>query len=251
MKPETTSDNTETTPGRNYDGVKITAPPSRLNPNQIAYRQRYSGKTGQAYSQTELTNDQRARILTGSALFGVIAIVILHEFGHWLAGFVVTGRAPDFLVVAVRQKVTEFSAFGGILTWGAGPVLHLAVLWAVVTFASTKGERYPRVLTAVGAGALFTLAVHIFSWVGATFTEPDSWGNDLPKVATFAGSTARIWMHLLSALFLGATVLLVRRWWVATQATGRPGFYLSPAIVGAFQGGVLVIIASLFVAFSQ
>ena len=227
--------------------MRITAPPRQPDIGDNPFSQK-PGKSVDYRPEIEVTDGQRARILTGSALFGVLFIVLAHEFGHWITGFVITGRPPDFLIVAVRQKQSDFSTLEGILIWGSGPVLHMALLWAAIAFSSAKIERYPRILSAAGGAALISVVIFFITWVGATFTETDTWENDLPKVATFAGSTARIWMHLLSLLIIGATVLAIRRWWAAVKATGRPGFYLSPAGLGAFQGAVFVVIANVFVA---
>lgn len=231
--------------GRGYAGVRITAPPKKEG---LVEPQSESTGSSVIIPGREITGEQRARILTGSALFGVLLIVFLHEFGHWATGFLITGRAPDFLFVAVRQKVTEFSTFGGIFTWGAGPVVHITALWILTLFVSRKGERYPRLLSATGAAAVFTIIITLFIWGQATFTSSESWGNDLPKVATFIGSAERVWMHLLSATFMAAAIFALRRWWFTIQATGRPAMYYTPALYGTFQGGVFVLIATLFLA---
>lgn len=250
IEPESEGEQHRPIAGRGYRGVRITAPPRKSQAEESKLFDAGPGKSVKTGLPNEVTNDQRARILTGAALFGVLFIVLAHEFGHWLTGFIVTGRPPDFLVVAVRPKESDFSTIEGILIWGSGPVLHMALLWAAVLFTSAKIERYPRIMSATGAAAMFTVVIFVVTWMGAAFTGTDTWENDLPKVATFAGSTARIWMHLLSFLFIGATVVAIRRWWAAVKSTGRQGFYLSPAGLGAFQGAVFVLIANVFVALS-
>ncbi len=205
----------------------------------------------QALANATITRDQQARILSGSALFGVIAIVLLHELGHWIAGFTVTGVVPDYLFVAVRQSVTEFSRAGGILTWGAGPLAHIVVLWAIVLFVTGKGRKFPRLFAIAGGAAFFSVVVQLLIWASATFTSPNDWGNDLPRVATFLGSWAQFWMHLLSAVFTLATLGAAYWWWLSAKATGSPRLFVTPAIVGAIQGGVLVVIATFVVSLSQ
>ncbi len=210
-----------------------------------------SAELDQRLAKRSFGRSQQARILTGSALFGVIVVVLLHEFGHWITGLAVTGLFPDFLFVAVRQKTTEFSTIGGIVTWGGGPFVHLIVVWAAIIFVTGRSRTHPRLFAATGGAVLFTLLVHLVNWAGATFTPPSEWGNDLPKVATFFGSWAQFWMHLLSAAFLVAILIPAYVWLTVTRTTGRQGLYLTPVVLGAIQGGILVVIITFFISITE
>lgn len=250
MDPGSKRESEKAGAGRNYGGVRITTPPRRDDvampvPQAIAS----APKLGQ--SGSVVAADQQARILTGSALFGVIVIVLLHEFGHWIAGFAVTGLAPDFLLVAVRQKVPDFSTAGGIVTWGAGPLVHITILWLFVYYVTSRSRTHPRLFAVTGGAIVFTLIVHLLTWASATFTSVDSWGNDVPRVATFFGSWARFWMHALSAGFMAAVLLAAYVWLVVARSTGRKGLFLYPSLMGAGQGAVLVLIATYFVSLSE
>ncbi len=252
MEPGSESE-TQRATGRNYRGVRITTPPRADSDGHKdgGLTAQIDRELSQRPPGKSFGRSQQARILTGSALFGVIVIVLLHEFGHWITGFAVTGRAPDFLFVAVRQKVSDFSTIGGIITWGSGPLLHLAAIWAAIVFVTSRSRSHPRLFAMTGGAILFTLVVHLVNWTGATFTSTDSWGNDLPKVATFFGSLARVWMHLMSIAFATALLLPAYVWMVAARSTGNQALYVTPAVVGAIQGGVLVLIATLFIAFTE
>ena len=240
-----------TVPERGYSGVRITAPRRTTGtPGAEA-----ADLAGIIAANPHLYREKLARILTGAALFGVVAIVLLHELGHWLAGLIITGRVPDFYLVAVRQKIEVFSTAGGIITWGAGPVAQAAVLWAILLLASARGERSPRLLVLTGGALLFTVVTHLAVWAGAAFTSPDSWGNDLPRVATFLGSDSdsaqRFWMHMLNAAYAAAIVTAARRWWKLVRVTDRISLYTSTTVIGAVEGGILVLIVTLFVAFNN
>ncbi|MDA1296710.1 MAG: hypothetical protein O3B04_01740 [Chloroflexi bacterium] len=236
------------TPDRGYRGVRITPPP-RLSQTM---RPQAPARLEESALALPVSPEKQARILTGAALLGVILIVLLHEFGHWLAGFAVTGTAPDFYVIAVRQKVEQFSAVGGVVTWGAGPTAQVAVLWAMILLASGRGRRSPRLLAMAGGSAIFSAVVYLAVWVFAALSSADSWGNDLPRVATFMGSgtAERLWMHLLSAVYSAAILAAVYRWWTLVKDTGKPALHGSPAVIGAIEGGILVLIATLFVTLS-
>lgn len=236
--------------GRNYGGVRITPPPRGGSAGSRTVEDLAAELTGQLAPKS-FGRSQQARILTGSALFGVIVIVLLHEFGHWLSGFAVTGLAPDYLLVAVRQKTADFSTFDGVVTWGAGPLVHLIALWAIVIFVTSRSRTHPRLFAVAGGAVIFTVVVHLINWIGATFTSPDSWGNDLPRVATFFGSWARMWMHLLSLGFMAAILLPAYVWLTVARTTGIRGLHMTPALLGAIQGGVLVLIATFFVTLSE
>lgn len=237
--------------GRNYGGVRITRPPSRARSGSGQTLEQFTAELNQSLPGRGFGRSQQARILTGAALFGVIVSVLLHEFGHWLSGFAVTGMAPDFLLVAVRQKTAEFSTIGGIVTWGSGPLLHTAALWAIVIFVTSRSRTHPRLFAAAGGALVFALIAHSLNWTGATFTSPDSWGNDLPRVATFFGSWARFWMHMLSLIFMATILLPAYVWLTAARSTNTQSLYITPAVLGAVQGGVLVLIATFFVSLSQ
>lgn len=232
--------------GRNYGGVRITPPPSQHGARSRTLAD-LSAELDRQFSTRSHGRSQQARILTGSALFGVIVIVLLHEFGHWLSGFAVTGMAPDFLLVAVRQKTAEFSTFGGIFTWGAGPMLQAVMIWISVIFVTSRSRSHPRLFAVAGGALAFTLIVHLVNWGGATFTSQDSWGDDLPRVATYFGSWARFWMHLLSAGFMAVILLPAYVWLTVARSNGTKGLYTTPVALGAIQGLVLVLIATFFV----
>lgn len=237
--------------GRNYAGVHITAPPrGELGANRTM-DDLAAELDRSLFSKRSFGRSQQARILTGAALFGVIVVVLLHEFGHWLTGLLVTGQAPDYLFVAVRQKTTEFSTFGGILTWGAGPLLNLVAIWVAIIFMTSRSRTYPRLFAATGGAIIFTVIVHMLNWAGATFTSPADWGNDLPRVATFFGSWARFWMHVMSAGFMVAVLLPTYVWITVARTASNQGLYLTPTVLGAVQGGILVVIITFFVALSE
>ena len=243
-----------TQPERGYGGVRITAP-RRTPKSPGAAGIGVPDLARQITVALPIGPEQQARILTGAAIFGVFAIILLHEFGHWFAGLAVTGRFPDFYIVAVRQKVEQFSTAGGIFTWGAGPVAQAAVIWVVVLLASARGERSPRLLVIAGGAIIFTLVTHIFVWLFAAFSSPDSWGNDLPRVATFLGSgtdsTQRLWMHLLNAAYSTAILSAAYRWWKLVRVTSRTSLFASSSAIGAFEGGIVVVVATLFLALSN
>ncbi len=250
MDPDTKSENERTAgtpePGRNYAGVRITAPP-RGEPAGSRTLEDLSAELDRHMAGRSLGRSQQARILTGSALFGVIIVVLLHEFGHWITGLLITGQAPDYLFVAVRQKTSEFSTFGGIVTWGGGPLIHLVAIWTAIVFVTSRSRSHPRLFVATGGAIIFTLVIHTMIWAGATFTSTDSWGNDLPKVATFLGSWARLWMHLLSIGYLAAMLVPAYVWFSVARTGRNRGIFVMPAILGAIQGGVLVVIVTFFV----
>ena len=233
-----------TVPQRGYGGVRITAPPRKPEIAGIGL----SVLAGQNSPGEPLNSEHQVRILIGSALFGVVLVVLLHEFGHWLAGLAITGRFPDYYIVAVRQKVEHFSTADGIITWGAGPVVQAVVLWGLVLIALAKGQRSPRLLAMAGGAAIFSLVTHLGTWAFATFSSSESWGNDLPRVATLLGSSERSWMHLLNAVFFTTILIAGYRWWKLTRSAERPGLYASSAAIGAFEGGILVLFATLFIA---
>ena len=236
--------------GRNYSGVRITAPPTRT-PESNYPPTEFGRSSTRADTNSEPGRSEQARILTGAALFGVIASVLLHEFGHWIAGLLVTGQPPQFLFIAVRQPTDQFSTFGGIVTWGAGPLLHVVALWIAYLSVAGKVRRHPRLFAATGGALFFALAVTVVSWLAASFSGPASWQNDIPRVATYFGSLGRIWMHLLSLLTAGAIAVLAYRWVVAARSSGRPGLHVSPALIGAIQGGVLVLIATFLISLAE
>lgn len=254
MEPGSKHDSERAPPGhdsgRNYGGVRITPPPSGES-ERSRTADDLAAALDQQFSTRSLGRSQQARILTGAALFGVIVIVLLHELGHWITGFAVTGLAPDFLFVAVRQKVADFSTIGGIITWGSGPLLHAVALWFIVIYVTSRSRSHPRLFLMAGGAVIFTVVIHLLNWIGATFTSPDSWGNDLPRVATFFGSWARFWMHVLNAGFMAAILLPAYVWFVVARSTGRQSLYITPAVLGAVQGGVLVVIATFLVALSE
>jgi hypothetical protein len=176
--------------------------------------------------------------------------VILHEFGHWLTGLVLTGRVPDFYVVAVRQKVEHFSTASGIVTWGAGPVVQLAVVWTLVVLATRRGKYRQRLVAMAGGAVIFAAISQLAIWIIAGFSSTDSWGNDLPKVASLLASGERLWMHLLSAVFFIAILVAARRWWSAVALLERRGMHLTTAAIGAVEGAVFTVVATLFVEIS-
>ncbi len=231
---------------RGYSGVRITAPPGRAKTADPAQEKPVVGSLD-ASGNLVVEPGTQARILTGAALFGVVAIVLLHELGHWVTGFAVTGEVPRFLGVAVQQKVADFSTVGGVLTWGMGPFVHVAVLWGLVLASANRGRRSPRLMAIAGGAAIFTVVANLLIWVGASFSQQDTWGNDIPKVATFFSTAPRLWMHLLSALMMIAILGAAVRWWSSVQATGRPGLIISPTLVGAVEGVVVIVIATFFI----
>lgn len=233
-------------PRRGYRGLRITPPP-RTGSSAAEQEQNAVTIDGIEFPRPQIDAGSQARILTGASLFGVILIVLLHEFGHWISGLAVTGEVPRFYVVAVEQKVADFSTASGIITWGAGPAVHLAVLWGLVLAARRRGRRSPRLVAAAGGALMFTILVHLFIWGAAALTSTDSWGNDLPRVATFLGSKARLWMHVMSAAFILAVLAAGYRWLLTVLATGKPGLHISPTIIGTVEGTVMVLIGTVFV----
>lgn len=222
--------------------MRITPPPK--------LSESISKATLASVDKTVMSSDRQARILTSTALFGVLAVILLHEFGHWLTGLIVTGQVPDFYIVAVRQKVESFSTVGGIVTWGSGPVVQLGVVWGMVLLATRQGRFRPRLLTMAGGAAIFSVALQLTTWVFAGISSSESWGNDLPKVATFFGSADRFWMHLLSGLFFTAILFATKRWWKTVRGLEHRSIHTASAFVGALEGGAFIVIATLFVELS-
>ena len=202
---------------RGYSGVRITAPPRRAKTADPAQEKLAIGSLD-ASGNLVVEPGTQARILTGTALFG-----------------------------AVQQKVADFSTVGGVLTWGMGPFVHVAVLWGLVLASANRGRRSPRLMAIAGGAAIFTVVANLLIWVGASFSQQDTWGNDIPKVATFFSTAPRLWMHLLSALMMIAILGAFVRWWSSVQATGRPGLIISPTLVGAVEGVVVIVIATFFI----
>ena len=238
-------DNTEDTgqPGarslRGYQGIRITAPPRAVVPDDSAV-------IAQA-DETPLTREQQARILTGASLMGALLVVLAHELGHWLAGLAVTGMAPDFYVFAVRQKTAAISNAEGVLIWGAGPAAQLAALWALTLIAPLSGRYAARLAAGAGAAIVFSIALTSIAWALAVFSSPEQWQDDLPKVASFFPSAPWAVMWLLNAAFITALAVTWLRWLKMMKNGLNRRMFAGPIAVGAIQGGVIVLVGSIIV----
>jgi hypothetical protein len=227
---------------RGYGGIRITAP------------RRGSASTGIGKEPAEPVNydfrpsrEQQARILTGSALLGVLAVVLLHELGHWVAGLIVTGQAPDFYGVAVRQQTTEFSTTEGVVTWLAGPAVQLAAVWALTLLIPASEKYAARLAAAAGAAILFSLALTAVTWALAATSSPSEWQDDLPKVASFFPSNSWALMFLLNGAFMAAVIAAGLRW-QGIKGRLNSKLFAGPIAVGTVQGGVVVLAGSVLVA---
>lgn len=193
--------------------------------------------------------ERQARILTGAALLGIIVTVLTHEFGHWVTGFALTGMAPDFYVLAVRQKTDTLSTSEGILIWLAGPVFHMAMLWAMVLLTPFAGRYSTRLVAASGAALIFSIVLVAATWTFAAFSTPADWGDDLPKVASFFSSDQGVWMHLLNATFMTGILAATGYWLWSTRRSGNARVFAGPVAVGVIEGMVALLIGAWLVSF--
>ena len=229
---------------RGYSGVRITAPPRAAPPGDL------SGTSVIALLQPDVDDRQRARILAGAALAGVIFTVLAHEFGHWLAGLLVTGDVPDYLLVAVRQKVSTFTVAEGMTIWLAGPAFHLAALTFLAMLSMRTGGHGARTTVALGAAVLFSLVVALASWAIALATPPSEWSDDVPRAATFLRGPRMLWMNFMAAAYVATLGFPLVYWLRSIRRTSNTAMLLVPALVGAFEGLILLLAATWVVSLS-
>jgi hypothetical protein len=224
-----------------YDGIRITAP--RRVKGTGAGRPLEA-----ADGDIPISGEQQARILTGAALMGILVTVLLHELGHWAAGFLLTGQAPDFYGVAVRQQTAEFSNAEGVVMWVAGPALQLAAVWGMTLLIPRAGKYASRLAAAAGATVLFTLALTAVTWTVAAASSPSEWHDDLPKAASFFPSNPWALMFLLNSAFMAAVVAAGLRWHRTMKSRLNSKQFAGPISVGTIQGAVVVLMGSALVA---
>ncbi len=95
-----------------------------------------------------------------------------------------------------------------------------------------------------GAVSIVAAVVIAIAWIVASFADSESWNNDLPKVAALLGSPEHLWLYLLSGGFLAVLLSGLFVWFRAARSTGRQSIYVVPAVTGAIQGAVVLVIAT-------